>query len=119
MAHKYAGVIHAWADGKEIQYRYGRIVEGRIRAANEDWETYLNNEKLGILAQPHFGDKTLEWRIKPETFRYRVALMKGDSGEYWAKLVHHNEDEIKMDIENSINYPNFVKWLTDWVEVKV
>jgi len=102
MAHKHAAVIHAWADGKTIQFKYdkGHWIDADV---SELFFSFTDNH---------------EWRIKPETLRYRVALMKGDTGNYWAKLVH-SKDEVKMDIASNTYYANYVKWLTDWIEVEV
>jgi hypothetical protein len=48
MKHKHADLIHAWADGAQIQYFYhGEWV---------DWESYTS---------PSWG-KTIEYRIKPD-----------------------------------------------------
>ena len=52
--HRWAEVIKAWADGKEIQWKY---YEG-------DWKTY--NQSNGISASPAFNDQVYEWRIKPQ-----------------------------------------------------
>ena len=47
--HKWADVIKAWADGKEVQYAY--IV------AQSEWITAI---------QPNFHSETIVWRIKPK-----------------------------------------------------
>lgn len=49
MRHKHADVIHAWADGQEIQWRLGPF---------EDWRN-LND------TTPSFHDK-YEYRVKPQ-----------------------------------------------------
>lgn len=52
--HKYAEVIKAWADGKEIQYRVNSSL-------NSTWNDYTNK-----LSTPDFGGLSTEWRIKPK-----------------------------------------------------
>jgi len=105
MKHKHADVIHAWADGKAIQYSSIRL---------DDWQDY----NLIDLDSNWINNPEIKWRIKPKTLRYRVALMKGGAGNYWAKLVH-TEDEVMIDVAYNTYYTNYVKWLTDWVEVEV
>lgn len=48
--HKWADVIHAWAEGKEIQWRF----------INCDWE------ELPLNRTPEFNNTQSEWRVKPE-----------------------------------------------------
>ena len=66
--HKYADVIKAWADGKDIEVKY----------LSDEIPKFMDYVLLGI---PDFFDSNCVWRIKPETLRYRVALMK-ENGFY-------------------------------------
>ena len=99
--HKYADVIKAWADGKDIQYITTNIYDDK-------WTTW----EEGINKFPHFYNQFFEWRIKPETLRYRVALIKNYDGEHYPVTDYGNW----VDIENM---PEFVKLLEDWKEVEV
>lgn len=56
--HKWAEVIKAWADGKEIQFR-PRRPEG------EAWEDFFT-PRCPRRASPDFNNSYYEWRIKPE-----------------------------------------------------
>lgn len=49
--HKYAEVIKAWADGKDVQYKH---------EDEEKWTDYVDGNGLGF-QHPNFL-----WRIKPE-----------------------------------------------------
>lgn len=49
--HKWADVIHAYAEGKEIQWRF----------INYDWEELTYNQN------PEFNNIQIEWRVKPES----------------------------------------------------
>lgn len=92
--HKHAAVIKAWADGAEVQYKLG-----------DEWKL-LESKHPGWL-----NDN--EYRIKPQTIKYRVALMKGK--DYCHTLTADDfQDENQIE---SIH--NFSHWLTDWVEVEV
>lgn len=66
--HKWADVIKAWADGKPIQWksRYTEI-----------WESF--DDKVQKVTPP-FGASDIEWRIKPETVKYRRYLWQTSTG---------------------------------------
>ena len=55
----------------------------------------------------------LEWRIKPEVLRYRVALMMNSSRSY-IYLAYTASDEMFVKASDA-----FVKWVSDWQEVEV
>jgi hypothetical protein len=93
--HKHAEVIKAWADGAEIQYKDSVYCL---------WHT---------IPDPLWVE-TVEYRVKPETIKYRVALMR-DIGGYYTNTYNSG---IPEEIIYS-SYTHFVKWLTDWVEVEV
>lgn len=91
--HKHCEVIKAWADGAEIQVK----VSGT-------WST--------IASYPTWYED-LEYRIKPQTIRYRVALCK-----YLNQFTTFSaENEIQAN--SIVTSPGFVRWLTDWIEVEV
>ncbi len=93
--HKHADVIIAWAEGKDVQV----------------WDK--NNERWCdmVLADPDFmADK---YRIKPPAKKYRVALFSQDSysgGSYTSTA------DTQQDDADFCEFPNFVRWLTDWVD---
>lgn len=67
-------------------------------------------------------DNECEYRVKPETIKYRVALLRDATGYQWAHCFKpHPLSAIAQaggDLKPE-NLPNFVKWLTDWIEVEV
>jgi hypothetical protein len=91
--HKHADVIIAWAEGKDVQVRD----EGTKR-----W--------FDVMPGNPIFSKDREYRIKPPSKKYRVALLKDDSESYalaansqaYADIVEFRKD--------------FVRWLTDWVD---
>ena len=62
--HKWADVIKAWADGKPIERRF----------MSDKW-----SEIIGP-GTPPFNDDRNEWRIKPETVKYRRYLWQTSTG---------------------------------------
>ena len=96
MKHKYADVIKAAADGATVQYLH-KVPRTGIWV---DW------------VAPEFPPFTehYEWRIKPETLRYRVALFQGEV---------INAITSANDAEEVETYPHFVRWLHDWQEVEI
>ena len=92
--HKHADVIIAWAEGKDVQVwdegaKCWRDVKTSTPAFIEDWE----------------------YRIKPPAKKYRVALfIRFDEAP---DAVVANSQAIADSLEAM---PNFVRWLTDWVE---
>jgi len=101
--HKYAEVIKAWADGYDIQFR-------------QVGELYDNNWIYVVFPfQPNFNDPKLEWRIKPKTIKYRVALNYDNYAEnYYLSMV--NNKDIEQEIMNS---RTFIRWVTEWTEVTI
>lgn len=96
--HKHYDVIVAFAKGKQIQFKDEAMV------AWEDWpHSYA----------PAFFNSS-DYRVKPETLRYRVALCKESDDVLWTITIDNNRQG--TDVE-SASY--FVRWLTDWVEVEV
>lgn len=93
MRHKHADVIHAWAEGAEVQCKR----EGR-------WETDFD---------PNFFD-SLEYRIKPKTGKYRVAIFKSSSD---GKIFTDTEDFEEK--RNLCELNDFIRYLTDWIEYDI
>jgi hypothetical protein len=90
--HKHRDLIIAWANGEiiELKNKYG-------------WD-YVDDPSW---------HEDVEYRIKPEVIRYRVAIFKSTEAIWCA--VAHNEKQIEYFEETSF----FKKWLTDWIEVEV
>lgn len=100
-AHPHAEVIKAWADGIPCQIRQSEGVPWKdIPTASED------------PASPAWY-RFYQYRIKPETRRYRVALCREGSG-YWTCTADNIEQEKAFEASFV-----FIKWLTDWIEVEV
>jgi hypothetical protein len=98
--HKYKDVIIHYANGGKIQCRM-------VGAGKSEWQDH-------DLGSPAFDAVDVEWRIKPKTLRYRVALCNW-SNKYYIKIA---EDEGSERLYETTQ-PQFVKWLTDWIEVKI
>ncbi|SOD41350.1 hypothetical protein [Nitrosovibrio sp. Nv4] len=95
--HVHAVVIKAWADGAQIQIKErGKWVDYRIDSA------------------PHWVP-AMEYRVKPETLRYRVALHKQiHFGGFFTGVVSNDDGAVVVE-----GCATFVRWLTNWVEVEV
>lgn len=91
--HKHAEVIKAWADGEKIQYH-----------DTKEW--------VDCPVNPSFS-AWIDYRVKPETLRYRVALLKHTSGY----SITSTDDQGLVAFYQGA--PSFVRWLTDWIEVEV
>lgn len=94
--HKHADLIKAWADGVEIQGRY----------KEDPWFTYTTE------ITPEWKNN-IEYRIKPKTIKYRVALFNGKTVPY--TLTCHSEPGAYEAEQLAI----FNRWLGDWIEVEV
>ncbi len=91
-------ILTAIKEGKEVQRR----------GKNEgDWILH------DISELPKFVD--YEYRIKPKSNKYKVALFK-DGKDFWYPMLVVN-DEVAERVETDDNA--FVKWLTDWVEYEI
>ena len=90
MKRPYANLIHAFADGAEIQHR----VPGH---------TWIDDP------YPDF-DPFYEWRLKPAKKKYRVYLVK--YGCFDNRPVVCNEEGAAEAESN----PFFIRWLDDWKE---
>jgi len=96
MKHKHANVIHAWADGKIIEFQDG----------SGHW----------VLAMSPVWSTATKYRIKPETLRYRVALMYSVTNDSrYLDYAHNDRQAIVLEERDT-----FVKWLDHvWREVEV
>lgn len=93
-------LVRAWLDGKTLQYLDGDVwidIAGRDTA-----------DKM-----PHLYRTGTDYRVKPVTVRYRVALMAHLDGMFTM-----NAGSLQEEREMS-KHSDFIRWLTDWAEVQV
>lgn len=106
MKHKWDSIIKAYADGYAIQYRNVPY--------ETDWTDILEGENCD---SPNFNLPNFEWRVKPEGLNYRVAIFYNPKNyHYYSELCE--SDNPRITDEDVSSHPNFVQWLTDWVEFK-
>lgn len=100
--HKYAKEIIHWANGGGVQYL------DLVNSDKYDWRNVTDNSYM------NFNNPNIEWRIKPETLRYRVAYLESVKDKNYAWMV--TTDYQAKTLEESAS---FIKWLTDWTEVEI
>jgi len=91
--HKHADLIKQWADGAEVQFKY---------------------KTTGLWTdtkEPRWVVNT-EYRLKPETVKYRLYLYKYQEDLSVVSCVSGRQ-EIAQALKG------FVRWLSDWQEVEV
>jgi hypothetical protein len=93
MRHKHFNVIVAYAEGQTIQ----------CETAAGEWADCKN---------PNFSEG-LNYRVKPTTKKYRVALFKINDC-VWTDIVDNPISEVA-----AYNTPGFVRCLTPWIEYEV
>lgn len=93
--HKHCELIKRWADGAIIQFK-----------------SYRTSEWIDCDSEPSW-DMSVQYRVKPETVRYRVSLHKDYLGCFYTMVSDDSEEE------NGNRTNQFVRWLTDWQEVEV
>jgi len=100
--HKHADVIHAIAEGEEVEGFFGMEGTG-WRPASTTWNP---------ISYPD-----ADWRIKPQkqVLRYRVAVKQNSEGKKYLIFVT-NEANVHLFVETK---DSFVKWADDWQEVEV
>ena len=91
--HKHADVIIAWAEGKDVQFW------------DEGAKCWCD---VTVSAQAFTWDK---YRIKPPAKKYRVALFRRNNYESLVAACNS-----PAAAENYEFLPDFVRWLTDWIE---
>ncbi|MDD3644366.1 MAG: hypothetical protein PHR19_02440 [Bacteroidales bacterium] len=93
--HKHRDLIIAWANDTSLKFEY---------LHNGNWVNVCGCPAFNIM---------YEYRIKPEVIRYRVALFQSIENKYLLFTQETvNEHTIRQD-------KDFIKWLTDWIEVEV
>ena len=137
--HKHAAILHAVADGKAVHW--GFMSQDRwfsenfqlsmlqdegykFRVAPHRWQAEIDAQAAGKVIQirgdgpwfddsvPNFGNTSVEFRIKPEAIRYRVALHKIDGRTY--TVTADNEVQESRAADRS----SFQCWIGDWQEVE-
>lgn len=94
--HKHADVIIAWAEGAEVECR-GQPSRGWSAVINPVWS------------------EDYEYRVKPPTRWYRVALFQNSNNGNYYTVVADTQDDAVCYVDAS----GFVRWLTVWVEYEV
>ena len=92
--HKHADVIIAWAEGKDVQV----------------WD-FTQNEWGDVTTESPTWCKCWKYRIKPPAKKCRVALFISHSGGSIVAACNS-----PTTAENYESLPDFVRWLTDWIE---
>lgn len=98
-----AAVMLAAAEGKKIQFS--------VKGGSGVWRT--TPEQL-------WDWSTYDYRVKPETIRYRVALIRNTSALYSSVRFYPTAvlyEEQQCDDREKCD--SFVRGLTDWQEVEV
>lgn len=94
--------IVAFAEGKQLQVRV---------KSDKAWIDF--DEKGHAGPWNASATRNIEWRIKPESRWYRVALYSAN-GQFWTSTVDNQSGEAA---EKSDDF--FVRWLTDRTEYDV
>ena len=101
--HNFAKEICHWANGGKIQFRH-LYKEDSLEGIG-----WVDTEREKTVIGQMFQDTDYEWRIKPEIFRYRVALMQG------SEMVYTRTYDNCGDVSGG----NFIRWLTEQTEIEV
>jgi hypothetical protein len=96
---------HKWQHCIDAQ-KAGKVVQARLLSNDGRWV-----ETSGVW---DFNNPYWEFRIKPETIRYRVALCCGGAGVRYPEIVGTEQQAAAL-----AGGHGFIDWLTDWVEVEV
>lgn len=96
--HKWADVIHAYAEGEEVEYKFIGDIDSR-------WI---------IATNPSFDSPLVEWRIKPKYIieKWRMALTK-----YGVIAVDVTNSSIEDPAEYGVT--GFISWVGDCCDVKI
>lgn len=100
--HKLADILRAIAEGKDIQWR------------SKDWKRYCGNDSWNPCDYTHEVKlfELNEYRIKPDTKKYRVAEYKNTHGMETFLTVCH-DTKYGAEYEKAFG---FVRWVSDWIE---
>jgi hypothetical protein len=99
--HKHAAVIKAWADGHKVQLK---------SESNGLW--------VDVEASSPRWLEDLQYRIKPNTIKYRNFL--------WKSVVCHSAEPTVLSVTEAEyadkpreSWEGFIRWIGDWQEVEV
>jgi len=98
MPHPHDALIRAWLDGQTVQYLDGQL-----------WRNI--EPPAAVDKMPHFYSDQ-KYRLAPQVFRVRHALMRASSGP-WVTMVTNLAEETTIS-----QRPHFVRWLDDWTELQ-
>lgn len=104
MTYPHDPILRAWLDGKAIQY---------LPTGTDVW---LDIEGCDTATKtPHlYTDGRAAYRVKPVMVRYRVALIGGTAPGRWTSTADSLLEARDIEDRN-----DFIRWLTDWIEVQV
>ncbi len=105
---KAAAVMLAAAEGKEIEYL----------------DKKYTNEGYRSIKSPNWNWDRFSYRIKPPTIKYRLALVHFEYGHEdgtWSNKpsVLSFENEKQFERWNARYGDNFIRFLTDWIEMEI
>lgn len=103
MKHKYADVIIAWANGETVQFKY---------SDSNNWVDYPHDNADEYYG-PIWNDPKTTWRVKPIVIKYRLALMFDKNYGHYVSAENTELDR------STLQSHNFVKWISDWINVEV
>ena len=107
--HKHAALIKAWADGTEIQVR---DLTNYSDPCDCKWKDF------SVFDDEVWYNKW-EYRIKPQTIRYRNFLWNPSCGwDKGRKVICVCSEQEQLDQPRD-QWAGFIKWLGDWQEVEV
>ena len=104
--HPYAEILRAIADGKQIQ----------MQARTGEWLDVQDFQVLDNAANGPYAADSFRIKHEPKKARYRVAEMREASPARDTCTQVADTAGQALCLENS---PNFIRWLTDWVEYEV
>jgi len=104
--HKFAEVINAWAEGKEIEFKH---------KADDVWRLFV------FKMTPNFNAVDLEWRIKskPSTIRYMTGLFYDPTNQQHHVISLMISDNIMLSNYIKTTGFTFIKFLQNWKIIEV
>jgi len=97
MRHKHADIIHAWAEGNQIQVR---------DLPNKPW--------IDLVLELRWNANY--YRVKPKTIKFKSYLWKHKTGAIGIYAAQSTDTNKLARLPQS---EHFVKWVGDWQEVEI
>lgn len=94
-----AAMYTAYAEGKQLQYRYINT-----NTLNKEWKDYIQDE----LGNPDIAGTNIEWRIKPEIKIYWVNVYGGLNNARSISSLYSSYDEAYYN-RDEFNYVKTVQ----------